>query len=262
MDQDIVADQVVCSSNSSSALDLLAPGVLIKSPSLGGGQSERSGTSLSTAHASAVAALVLQAASEISPGELETIMKESGVPVTDSRNGRVTRRLDALAAVRRVTDGELIAISGIVLLQGRSDHSGSDIFLSEEPCSAMIADTPVMTTEVGGRFEIVRPLPHNYQCLQVVKNGYLIGQQDTPHGDLGIITLPGGDVNGDGMIDIFDLAFIASRYQSDYPVADINDNGLVDIFDLVIVAGNYNQTGPISQWNTTTCSVEQNQALP
>jgi len=39
-------------------------------------------------------------------------------------------------------------------------------------------------------------------------------------------------VNGDGQVDIFDLAFVASRYGSSDPTADINADGLVDIFDL------------------------------
>jgi hypothetical protein len=48
-----------------------------------------------------------------------------------------------------------------------------------------------------------------------------------------------GDVNGDGQVDIFDLTFVAARYNTNDLVADINGDGLVDIFDLVIVANNY-----------------------
>jgi YVTN family beta-propeller protein len=47
------------------------------------------------------------------------------------------------------------------------------------------------------------------------------------------------DVTEDGVVDILDLSFIASRYGANSPVADINDDGEVDIFDLVLVAGRY-----------------------
>jgi len=65
---------------------------------------------------------------------------------------------------------------------------------------------------------------------------------------LGGITLPGGDVTGDNAIDIFDLAYIGSRYNTTDPTADINADGLVDIFVLVITAGNYDNRGPAQDW--------------
>ena len=52
-DPQTAPDQVTCASNSSEALDLLAPGAVINSTALGGGQGQRSGTSMATAHASA-----------------------------------------------------------------------------------------------------------------------------------------------------------------------------------------------------------------
>ena len=52
--------------------------------------------------------------------------------------------------------------------------------------------------------------------------------------------IPGrGDVNGDGQIDIFDLALVASRYGTNDPIADVNGDGVVDIFDLSLIAANY-----------------------
>jgi hypothetical protein len=48
-----------------------------------------------------------------------------------------------------------------------------------------------------------------------------------------------GDVNGDSIINILDLAFVASHYGSDDSVADLNSDGRVDIVDLAIIAGNY-----------------------
>jgi YVTN family beta-propeller protein len=50
-----------------------------------------------------------------------------------------------------------------------------------------------------------------------------------------------GDVTGDGQVDIFDLSFIAARYDTTDPAADLNTDGQVDIFDLVIAANNFGQ---------------------
>ena len=42
------------------------------------------------------------------------------------------------------------------------------------------------------------------------------------------------DVNGDGVVNILDLTFIASRFGKDSP--DVNGDGIVDILDLVLIA--------------------------
>jgi hypothetical protein len=247
-DEAIVPDRVACSSNSSVELDLLAPGVQIRSTNLGGGESFKSGTSLSTPHATAVAALLLQANPQLTPDEMETVLEETGRLVTDLRNGRVTPRLDALAAVTRVIVGEVDPISGTVLLQGRTDHSGARIFLSEEPCNSAIGGEPAATTDAQGRFRVNPPAVQKIQCLQAVQRGYLMAQKDSPIGEIGAITLPGGEVVEDGIINILDLAFMAIRYRSSDPMADVNADGQVDIFDLTIAAINYNQRGPVTDW--------------
>jgi YVTN family beta-propeller protein len=54
--------------------------------------------------------------------------------------------------------------------------------------------------------------------------------------------LASGDANADGLVDIFDLTFIAARYDSTDYTADVNADGLVDIFDLTLVASRYGQT--------------------
>jgi subtilisin family serine protease len=401
-DAEAAVDQVSCFSNSSPALDLLAPGARIVSTALGGGQASRSGTSASAPHAAAVAALIVQGKPGVTPLEIETALKDTGVPVTDRRNGRVTSRVDALAAValmvsnhitaslaivpddlqihgvatattevrlERVSNlygvdfrltfdpgvlqvvdaapnrpGEQIAvgtlfegrdylvsrnqvsntvgviefaislqnqaepisgtgavaditwlgqgtgqsaltleqthlaspdgapiphevesgmatvyhspISGTVLLQGRADYRGTTVFLTGEPCPPTVHPTdeippgaPSVTTDEQGYFEITPFFPDDDgQCLQAIRHGYLPGWANSPQGNLGTITLPGGDVTRDTAIDIFDLALVASRYGSDDQTADVNADGRVDIFDLTIVAGNYGQHGPVVDW--------------
>lgn len=47
------------------------------------------------------------------------------------------------------------------------------------------------------------------------------------------------DVNGDGIVNILDLTFVASHLGEANPEADVNDDGIVNILDLVLVAQNF-----------------------
>jgi len=246
-DTGILAGQVTCSSNSSSALNLLAPGVLVTSTGLGGTQNTQSGTSMAAPHAAGVAALVLQAAPGLTPPEVETELAATGIPVTDARNGRITPRIDALAAVRAVAPNTPVPIFGAVLLQARAVFSGTRILTSEAPCPIdILAAPPVTTTGETGTFEFSVPTGQPVKCLQAAQPGYLTGQARAPIGNLGTITLPAGDINADGEINILDLALIARRYQSNDPLADVDASGVVDIFDLVLTAQNFKLAGPVT----------------
>jgi hypothetical protein len=228
---------------------LLAPGVAINATALGGGQRQESGTSMSTAHAAAVAALMLQADPSLTPAGIETVLKETGLPVVDQRNGRVTPRVDALAAVMQVAGISPAAIVGTVRLQGRTDYSGTQVFVSERSCAEVVSSTALVTTGPDGRFEIVAlPAGQHPQCLQARQFGYLLGQHSAPAGALGVITLPAGDFNGDNLIDILDLTYVAVRYAGNDVSADVTGDGLIDIFDLVVVARNYSKRGPVENW--------------
>ena len=47
------------------------------------------------------------------------------------------------------------------------------------------------------------------------------------------------DVNADGVVNILDLVFVASRFGQTDPSADVNDDGTVDILDLTLIAQNF-----------------------
>ena len=47
------------------------------------------------------------------------------------------------------------------------------------------------------------------------------------------------DVNADGVVDILDLTFVASRFGASDPEADVNGDGIVNILDLVLIAQNF-----------------------
>jgi len=108
------SDIVAYFSNSAPFLDLLAPGVGIVST--GGGHSNDtcvvngagpttsvcSGTSMAAPHATATAALMLAINPSMGATQLESVLKNTGVPIVDTRNGLTYPRIDALAAMNAV----------------------------------------------------------------------------------------------------------------------------------------------------------------
>lgn len=85
--------------------------------------------------------------------------------------------------------------------------------------------------------------------VQTINRGYaMAGWLNSVSGETDfwlVKTGSGGDVNGDGVVDIFDLSIVALAYGSfegdpDYnPEADITGDGLVDARDLAVVTLNY-----------------------
>ena len=93
------ADKIACFSNSSSAVDLLAPGAAITSSGLGGGVAGFAGTSQASPHVAGAIALLLQAKPGATADQLEAALKASGRPITDPGNGLAIPRIDVRAAV-------------------------------------------------------------------------------------------------------------------------------------------------------------------
>jgi len=59
-----------------------------------------------------------------------------------------------------------------------------------------------------------------------------------------------GDINGDGIVDVFDFMIVAAAFGSKpgdskwNPDADLNNDGLVDIFDVWAISKNFGKTEP------------------
>ncbi|HET7291462.1 MAG TPA: S8 family serine peptidase [Vicinamibacteria bacterium] len=93
------ADQVACFSNSNSVVDLLAPGASITAAGRGGGTSTFLGTSQACPHAAGAAALLISARSSLTADQVEAALKNTGVAITDPKNGVSIRRIDVKAAL-------------------------------------------------------------------------------------------------------------------------------------------------------------------
>ncbi len=155
-------------------------------------------------------------------------------------------------SVIEVTAAQPGAIFGRILLQGRRQHSGVTVVASEracpEPPATLRSSAPLATTNADGYFEFAPATGLTYRCVQALQHGYLVGQAGSPQSNLGTLELPGGDINDDNAINIFDMASIGSHYGDNDPQVDINGDGTVSIFDLVLAASNYGRQGPVSQW--------------
>ncbi|PVV05804.1 MAG: hypothetical protein B6D77_17930 [gamma proteobacterium symbiont of Ctena orbiculata] len=98
-------------SNYGSLVDIAAPGVRVLSSSNTGATTPENdsyeyyqGTSMATPHVSGVAALLYSIRPDISPGEVEQILKETAQPFPGSCSGCGTGLLDAAAAVAATID--------------------------------------------------------------------------------------------------------------------------------------------------------------
>jgi subtilisin family serine protease len=99
-DKTTSADQITCFTDSDFALDLLAPGALITSTGLNAPLSTYRGTSQASPQAAGAAAVLMGMRPELTADAVETILKATGKPLFDARNGVTTPRIDLLAAVQ------------------------------------------------------------------------------------------------------------------------------------------------------------------
>jgi hypothetical protein len=119
-----------------------------------------------------------------------------------------------------------------VNLQGRSNHSGVTI----------TSATGQTTSYANGLFVITSAAP-----WQLTSPGYLSAELDVSLAATNSCraNLLAGDVTGNNLVDILDLAYLAQHYQSADPTADLNVDGMVNILDLALASGNYQRRGPL-----------------
>lgn len=100
--EDAFADNIISYSNSAAFLDVAAPATCAKSAAPDNSTTDCfGGTSSATPFTSGTAALAVEAAGKgvLSPAQMRTVLTDTGDPVTDPKNGRVTPRVNGLSAV-------------------------------------------------------------------------------------------------------------------------------------------------------------------
>lgn len=139
-------------------------------------------------------------------------------------------------------------VNGIIEAEGRRPNfAGVQVFVSTSDCAEFTpSGSPAATTASDGSFSISNS--QSLRCLKATRQGHLVGQKSNPAGNLGLLELLAGDLNGDNKINILDLAQASSLYQQADAVADFNGSGTVDILDLSLIARNYGLVGPTSDW--------------
>ncbi|MET0591999.1 MAG: S8 family serine peptidase, partial [Polyangiaceae bacterium] len=100
------SSKVSCFTNSSARLDILAPGAVISSTGRGGTTSAMSGTSQASPGAAAVGAILKQCNPSLTPDQLRSVLKQTGMSVTDSRNGLMIPSIRVVPAIQRVCGGD------------------------------------------------------------------------------------------------------------------------------------------------------------
>ena len=154
-DTSTAADKVTCFSNSASFVDLLAPGALIDA-----GGYRMGGTSQATPHVAGALAVMAAAYPKETPEEWTERLIETGITLTDHRNGLSFPRIDVEAAVADAhacyvsLDASQIEVpvsggSGLVSVDVESscdwDVSSEDAWLSFSPASGTGAGTITWT---------------------------------------------------------------------------------------------------------------------
>ncbi len=141
-------DRVTCYSNSAEFLDLVAPAHCAQTASPNGGLLNCfGGTSSATPFAAGVAATLMEASNApLDNDGMHSLLSSTGMPVTDAKNGLLTPRIDAGAALDT---------------------------LDTTPCTGCTLYTGALS---GTGDEDVQPLGTYYFSMTGTHNGWLEGQ--------------------------------------------------------------------------------------
>jgi len=153
--------------------------------------------------------------------------------------------VDGSLIVEEQGGGGNSTLTGRAFLEGRSAHGNIVANMSN-------GDSYVTTTATNGWYTFTEVVPNVYNVsfihplyLTTVLEGCVVNANETAW--LPDVTLLGGDLNDDEVIDISDLVIGAANFNTNDPMSDVNGDGLVDIYDIVLIGKNFGLTGPIIQ---------------
>ena|GEM_PF-1126552 len=144
-------DTLIPWSNSSEMVHLLAPGEGVNSSIPDNAYAAKSGTSMSTPHVAGAWALLKQADPAATVDEILAVLQDTGVPVTDARNGITRSRIQVDAALPYMTGGFL---SGTV----KEDAAGYPPIAGAIVRASNPTYTLQTTTDASGAYHLCAPV--------------------------------------------------------------------------------------------------------
>lgn len=175
-----------------------------------------------------------------------TVEVPTATPVTPTPTATVVEPTPA----ETLPPETLSVINGTVSYQNRPNNSGISIeLLSNGSVIAALATNEngafTFTDVPVGEYIVVASAPSHLKIgftVSVTADGQTI--------QLNAATLPAGDTDDNGMVDVSDASLIGANFGIAAPPApagaDLNLDATVNIRDLVLVGGNYGKTGPIA----------------
>ena len=96
-------------------------------------------------------------------------------------------------------------------------------------------------TAPAGLYTVVASAPG---YLNAQGSATLIGGVNTI---MPLVSLPAGDIDGNGVIDQFDALTLGMNYNASSPaVADLNNDGIINVLDMELLAANYHKSGALA----------------
>jgi subtilisin family serine protease len=222
-DETTAADGVVCFSQSSATLSLLAPGSSVISTVPGGGTAAFSGTSMAAPMASGVAALILEASPTLTADQLEARIQSTGELIVDPENGIGTCRVDAYSAV--------LGPNGACSTSMPPDADGDLIPDLIDNCGSL-PNPDQVNTDGDALGDLCDPDDDNDGCSDAGELAHVPAMDPLDKTDF-------PDIDGSGMVDFPDFLVILASWNTTpaspwwYAAADIDLDGMIGFPDFL-----------------------------
>ena len=97
--------------------------------------------------------------------------------------------------------------------------------------------------QISGGYSIETYLKPPYNVMVTSPHFLSAKASDVAASDMHVFSLVNGDADGDGQINLFDIAALDSRFGSSDAMSDLNGDGQVNLFDYVVIDKNFGAVG-------------------